>query len=55
MEVKIENDTINISLDIKNIGALSGKEVVQFYTEKLNSIILNSSPILNLKIPFSVK
>jgi beta-glucosidase len=39
MEVKIENDTINISLDIKNIGALSGKEVVQFYTEKLNSRI----------------
>ena len=39
MEAKIKNDTINISLDIKNIGASPGKEVVQFYTEKVNSTI----------------
>ena len=39
MEAKIKNDTINISLEIKNIGASPGKEVVQFYTEKVNSTI----------------
>ena len=39
MNAKIENDTINISLNIKNIGEVSGKEVVQFYTEKINSTI----------------
>ena len=39
MKLEIENDTINISLNIKNIGAFPGKEVVQFYTEKLNSTI----------------
>ena len=39
MKLEIENDTINILLHIKNIGAFPGKEVVQFYTEKLNSII----------------
>ncbi len=39
MKLKIEDDTINISLHIKNIGAFPGKEVVQFYTEKLNSTI----------------
>lgn len=39
MKLEIENDTINILLHIKNIGAFPGKEVVQFYTEKLNSTI----------------
>ena len=43
MKLEIENDTINISLNIKNIGAFPGKEVVQFYTEKLNSIIKRPS------------
>ena len=39
MKLKIKNDTINISLNIKNIGIFPGKEVVQFYTEKVNSTI----------------
>ena len=39
MEAKIENDTINISLNITNVGEFPGKEVVQFYTEKVNSTI----------------
>tara|TARA_B100000787_G_C16199343_1_gene303782 strand:+ start:1716 stop:4130 length:2415 start_codon:yes stop_codon:yes gene_type:complete len=39
MEVELKNDTINISLAIKNIGAFPGKEVVQIYSEKLNSKI----------------
>ena len=39
MKLEIENDTINILLHIKNIGSFPGKEVVQFYTEKLNSTI----------------
>ena len=43
MKLGIENDTINISLNIKNIGAFPGKEVVQFYTEKLNSTIKRPS------------
>ena len=43
METKIENDTINISLNIKNIGAFPGKEVVKFYSEKLNSTIKRPS------------
>ena len=47
MKAKIENDTINISLNIKNIGEVSGKEVVQFYTEKINSTI--ERPLQELK------
>ena len=39
MEVSLKNDTINIAVNIKNIGKVSGKEIVQFYTEKLNSEI----------------
>jgi beta-glucosidase len=48
MKAKIENDTINISLNIKNIGEVSGKEVVQFYTEKINSTI--ERPLQELKV-----
>ena len=47
MEAKMENDTINISLNIKNIGAFPGKEVVQFYTKKINSTI--ERPLQELK------
>ena len=47
MKLEIENDTINILLHIKNIGAFPGKEVVQFYTEKLNSTI--ERPLQELK------
>ena len=39
MEVSLKNDTINIAVTIKNTVKFSGKEVVQFYTEKLNSEI----------------
>ena len=39
MELTIENDTLNVSLMIKNIGDLAGKEVVQVYSEKINSKI----------------
>ena len=33
------NDTINISLDVKNIGNISGKEIVQIYFSKSNSSV----------------
>ena len=39
MEVVQENDTINVNLAIKNIGARSGKEVVQVYVSMPNSTI----------------
>ncbi|RDY60935.1 glycoside hydrolase family 3 N-terminal domain-containing protein [Flagellimonas nanhaiensis] len=39
MELTTENDTVNVSLTIKNIGDLAGKEVVQVYSEKMNSNI----------------
>ncbi len=45
--VKNVNDTINISLDIKNSGNISGKEVVQIYFSKSNSSI--DRPIKELK------
>ena len=41
------NDTINISLDVKNSGNISGKEVVQIYFSKSNSSI--DRPIKELK------
>ena len=41
------NDTINISLEIKNSGNISGKEVVQIYFSKSNSSI--DRPIKELK------
>ena len=39
MKMEIKNDTINISLNIKNVGEFPGKEVVQFYSEKRNTTI----------------
>ncbi|MDC2996717.1 beta-glucosidase [Flavobacteriaceae bacterium] len=33
------NDTINISLDVKNTGNISGKEIVQIYFSKSNSSV----------------
>ena len=47
MESQIENDTIHISLNIKNVGNFPGKEVIQFYTEKRNSTI--KRPLQELK------
>ena len=41
------NDTINLSLDIKNSGNISGKEIVQIYFSKSNSSI--DRPIKELK------
>ena len=43
----IENDTIKLSLTIRNMGDVAGKEVVQVYTEKLNSTI--DRPVQELK------
>jgi beta-glucosidase len=45
--VVVENDTINMSLTIKNSGNLAGKEVVQVYTEKTSSVI--DRPIQELR------
>ncbi|MDT0606841.1 beta-glucosidase [Croceitalea rosinachiae] len=39
MEALVENDTINVSFTIANSGQIIGKEVVQVYAEKLNSVI----------------
>ncbi|MEO0570584.1 MAG: glycoside hydrolase family 3 C-terminal domain-containing protein [Bacteroidota bacterium] len=47
MEVVAENDTINIALTVKNIGEMPGKEVIQMYTEKVNSTI--DRPVQELK------
>ena len=47
MNVEVKNDTINIEITIKNIGSVPGKEIIQFYTEKLNSEI--DRPIQELK------
>jgi len=38
-EVTVENDTINATVTIKNIGDKSGKEVVQVYVSKPNTTI----------------
>ena len=47
MDVMAENDTINITLTVKNKGEFPGKEVVQIYTEKVGSAI--DRPIQELK------
>ena len=38
-EIDVKNDTINISLNIKNTGTIPGKEIIQFYIKKMNSKI----------------
>lgn len=47
LEVVTENDTLNIAMTVKNMGKVPGKEIVQIYAEKLNSII--DRPIQELK------
>ncbi|UOY05077.1 glycoside hydrolase family 3 C-terminal domain-containing protein [Muricauda sp. SCSIO 64092] len=47
MELNTQNDTINVTMTVMNVGELPGKEVVQVYTEKLNSTI--DRPIQELK------
>ncbi|WP_350293848.1 glycoside hydrolase family 3 C-terminal domain-containing protein [uncultured Croceitalea sp.] len=47
MDVVVENDTINLALTIKNIGTATGKEVIQVYSEKLNTTI--DRPVQELK------
>ena len=47
LKVAVENDTIQVTVTIQNTGELSGKEVVQVYTEKVNSSI--DRPIQELK------
>lgn len=39
VDAALKNDTINVSLTIKNTGAQTGKEVVQIYVSKPNSNI----------------
>jgi beta-glucosidase len=47
MDIATQNDTITVAMTIKNVGKVPGKEVVQLYTEKLNSTI--DRPIQELK------
>lgn len=47
LSTSVENDTIKIAFGVKNVGQVPGKEVVQCYTEKLNSTI--DRPIRELK------
>ena len=46
-KVEVENDTIQVDISIKNLGAVAGKEVVQVYVEKENTAI--DRPIQELK------
>ena len=39
MQTTLENDTIRVSLSVKNTGIVAGKEVVQIYTSKINTFI----------------
>jgi beta-glucosidase len=47
METTVENDTITVSLSVKNTGMVKGKEVVQVYTSKINSTIDRANQELN--------
>jgi len=47
MDVVTANDTLAISMTVKNIGDVPGKEIVQIYTEKLKSAI--DRPVQELK------
>lgn len=47
MDIATENDTIAISLTIRNKGEVPGKEVVQVYTQKLSSGV--DRPVHELK------
>lgn len=47
LNVAVENDTIQVDVEVKNIGEYAGKEVVQVYAEKLDSQI--DRPLQELK------
>ncbi len=47
LDVSVANDTINVSVSLKNIGDNTGKEVVQVYVAKPNTTI--DRPIKELK------
>ncbi len=47
LEATLENDTIQLAMTVKNTGAMAGKEIVQFYTEKEETTI--DRPIQELK------
>lgn len=46
-EIQAENDTIKLLVSVRNSGEVAGKEVVQVYSEKLNSKI--DRPLQELK------
>ncbi len=46
-DVVVKNDTIQVSLAVKNVGTQAGKEVVQLYVSKPNSTI--DRPVQELK------
>lgn len=45
--VRLENDTIHAQVTVKNIGKIKGKEVIQLYISKENSLI--DRPVQELK------
>ncbi len=47
LKVEVVNDTIQVEVTIQNNGELAGKEIVQVYTEKVNSSI--DRPVQELK------
>ncbi|MEM9546087.1 MAG: beta-glucosidase [Bacteroidota bacterium] len=47
LNVNLVSDTVRVTIRIENIGEYAGKEVVQIYTEKLNSTV--DRPIRELK------
>ena len=47
LQAEVNNDSITVSFSVTNTGEAAGKEVVQLYTEKLNSVI--DRPVHELK------
>jgi len=47
LEVKVENDTIQVQVNVRNVGDLPGKEVVQIYVSAPNSLV--DRPVQELK------
>jgi len=47
MEAHTENDTVTVTLTVKNVGNVPGKEIVQLYTEKVTPRV--DRPVQELK------